>query len=108
MHWIDGLIYSNQLIDVMMKDFQLIQPIYEFFKELSRKGDRLVPHFQQEFHHYQSNPAHLYSDRNRGITNNNLFEAGINDDFFAHGTGIGVFNQLACFHVLTHQIKSCS
>lgn len=64
---IDGLIYRNQLIDVMMKDFQLIQPIYEFFKELSRKGRQAsTPFPQQEFHHYQSNPAHLYSDRNRG------------------------------------------
>jgi uncharacterized protein (TIGR02453 family) len=34
---VDDLLYCNQLIDVMMEHFQLIQPIYEFFKELSRK-----------------------------------------------------------------------
>lgn len=37
----DDLLYSNRLIDVMMEHFQLIRPIYEFFRELSGKCKRI-------------------------------------------------------------------
>jgi len=62
---IDDLIFSNKLIDVMMEHFKMIQPIYEFFKELTFKrisANTLLP--QQGFHHYQSSPVHQYSGRN--------------------------------------------
>lgn len=62
---VDDLIFSNKLIDVMMEHFKLIQPIYEFFKELTaRRISANTPLLRQEFHHYQSSPEHQYNGRN--------------------------------------------